>query len=70
MDTVKDRRMRFTLSLKELNILTKNDMLFSAVSRALHGAHYIIHIEECLIYATIHFVRLYYVYINHNLPTI
>ena len=53
-------------ALKDLNALTENDMLcILAVSRAL----YFIHIDECLLYTRNHFVRLYYVYINHNIPT-
>ena len=33
-----------------------NDMLIVPVSRALHGAHYFIYTEECLLYTNIHFV--------------
>ena len=47
----------------------ENGMLIAAVSRALHGAHYFIYTEECLLYTNIHFMLLYYVYFNPYLPT-
>ena len=33
-----------------------NDMLIAPVSRALHGVHYFIYTEECLLYTNIHFM--------------